>query len=268
MKKIKFVILLLSASAMIFSGGCNETELNSSWRTADIKIDGDVSEWGNNLTEMKNGDVFIGVMNDESNLYLAISTLNRARAMQLLMNGFTVRFRPEDGKELGINFPYGMKSESFTPGEFMNRDNRDQQNKEPELDRIINKENELLIVNEDDYPLSAYPLSNTVGIALKIKFVEGRFNYELKMPLKTLTKMPYFVDTDPGGTVEIGFQTKEREKMSREGAGMRGGGEGGMGGMGGGGGRRGGGGSVRGAGMQQLSDLDAWIEVHLAKQPG
>jgi hypothetical protein len=68
MKKIKFIILLLSASAMIFSGGCNETELNSSWRTAEIKIDGDVSEWGNNLIEMKNGDVFIGVMNDESNL--------------------------------------------------------------------------------------------------------------------------------------------------------------------------------------------------------
>jgi hypothetical protein len=165
-----------------------------------------------------------------------------------------------------------MKSENLTPGEFMNRDNRDQQNREPEFDRIINKENEFLIVNEDDYPLSAYPLSNTAGIALKIKFVEGRFNYELKIPLKTNSKMPYFVDTDPGKTVEIGFQTKEHEKMSREGAGMRGSGEGGMGGMGGsmtgGGGRRGGGGAVRSAGMQQLSDLDAWIEVHLAKQPG
>jgi len=104
-----FMILVLLS---VFISGCGKPKLYSKWRNRQITIDGKFEDWQNDIAYYdENTRVSIGVINDDTYLYICLITRNRGLMEQLMRSGFNVWFDPEGGsdKVFGIHFPLGMQ---------------------------------------------------------------------------------------------------------------------------------------------------------------
>ena len=139
------------------------------------------------------------------------------------------------------------------------------------LDKIVNmlleKQTEMQILNSDKYSLSLLPIENQDGIKAKLGYVDGKFVYELQVPLAVHTDYAFQIAAMPGENLQIKFETEQAEATAGRGsgAGMAQGGGGQMGGGGMGGMRQGaGGGNMQR--FQMPEPLNYSTEVKLAQQ--
>ena len=258
---------------LLFAAGCRTDAFTSYWRDSYITIDGDQSDWQGRLWVPESENIAIGIMNDESNLYLTLSSSDRNTIMQVMRLGFTVWFDPKGGKKevFGIKYPVGMAGVGMRTIGDRGR-SRDQM---PDLHEEIQslKESqiwaEILGPEKDD--IARIPVMDSSGIQVGIGYsAYGHLVYELTIPLERTSDSPHAIDTSPGATIGIGFETGKIDfaamRRSRGGnSGMPGGMPGGRGRPGGmrGGGRPGG---MRGGGMRGAmpEPFKYWARVTLA----
>jgi hypothetical protein len=273
MKKTLYAVIVVITALYIY--GCGSTkELTSHWSGDKIKVDGNQEDWEKKLNYDSDEGIAYGFCNDDSNLYVCLTTGNRQRIFQIIRAGFIVWFEPvnTDGKMICIKYPVGVTEFSEGQPENEERNPDDQNRMENRITEMINnlqvQQNEFLIMNKEKFPLTAYPFQNKVGIDIKVGYHLGQFVYEMKIPLKGMNENEYGVYANPGDIVKVGFQTEEfeRSNFGDRGSGM--GGErpeGGFGGFGGRGGMGGGRGMDRGNAPQQLKQLDYWVKLNLLK---
>lgn len=232
--------------------GCTQNEFTSHWRDREIAVDGDQEDWQGKLTVPMGKNIALGFMNDESNLYVTLSSSDRTIVMQIMRLGFTVWFDSKGGKKevFGVKYPTGTLGMGGRPGL-------------EEQVRSLQKPQlwvEVLGPGKDD--IARLSVMDPTGIRVKTGVsADGRFVYELKIPLGPSPDSPYAVNTSPGATIGVGFETggidpvAMRSPMER--SGMRGGG------MPGGGGRPGG---MRGGGQRgmMVGPFSYWTKVTLA----
>ncbi|HEY5133996.1 MAG TPA: hypothetical protein VII85_09960 [Candidatus Krumholzibacteriaceae bacterium] len=283
------------------SGGCKESQLESSWLDRVITIDGKAPEWaGREAYFGESEGLKIGFSNDEHYLYVYLSTWNQRTQMQILMNGLTVWFDATGGKgeTFGVNYPMrrsgpGMResmrgARESTPGS--HETSRDASAETPRdmqqmLGNLLRESRgELAIVGSGGEPIASLTVtdSGSTDVEAMIDIANRTLIYELKLPLERTDGTPYAINAEPGKTIGIGFKvgTRELGEMRRgegtpsEGGGERpGGGEGGFpgGGGGGGGGFHGGGGGGgmggRGEGPGGAQPFELWTKVRLAAGP-
>jgi len=248
--------------ALLSTIGCQEDEVASHWSDREITIDGEQTEWHGRLWVSEPENIAIGIMNDESNLYLTLSTSDRNNIMQIMRLGLTVWFDPKGGtKEVfGIKYPFGIRGMG-TRSTGRSERPRDYMPDMEEQVRSLQKSQlwiEVLGPGKDD--VAWLSVMDTTGIRVKTGLsTDGRFVYELKIPLGPSLDNPYAVNTSPGKTVGIGFETGEIDlaamRSQRAGSGMRGGGMRG--------GRRPGGMPGVGQGRQMPEPFRYWIRVTL-----
>ena len=89
--------------------GCNEVELNSTWRDREIAVDGMSTDWQNAMAYVEKPGVAIGLRNDAEYMYVCLMPADRRMAAQMLALGFMAWFDPEGGKSktFGIHFIEG-----------------------------------------------------------------------------------------------------------------------------------------------------------------
>ncbi|MCX6150490.1 MAG: hypothetical protein NTX22_08220 [Ignavibacteriales bacterium] len=269
MKKIFYAFVILFMSISFWQ--CSSTkDLASIWNDKKITIDGNQEDWQNKLNYNTDENIAYGFCNDDENLYLCITTGERARMFQIIRSGFTIWFETigTDGKTIGIKYPIGESA--FNRDESMNI-NRDEMEK-LKMEEIINKfqltENEFSVLNKEKFPLTAFNLQNKAGIEIKLGYHLQQFVYEMKIPLKGLSPKEYCVNANPGDVIKVGFQTEEfnRERLGNKnmgdgmGQGMAGGRRGGK--------SMGGGGNRKGNFPQQLKQLDFQVKLTLVSSTG
>lgn len=250
------------------SGCASSKEFTSAPKNNDIKIDGDLTDWQDKLVADEDQGIALGFTNDEQNLYLCLTTKNRMRMMQILRNGFTVWVHSPNSskKTFGIKYPVaGANTEAGTmrqmEGNPMMNDNFDER-----VNEILSGQTEILIVNEDQFPLTALHTDNTEGIEIKIGFHNDQLVYEMKIALKDFSKGEYCVDANAGQQVELTLQTEKAETGK---PGARGMGFGnGMGGQRNGGGNRRPPEGERTGNFKRLDPLDYTIKLNLAGPAG
>lgn len=229
-------------------GGCGgDLKVDSCWRNIDVVIDGNNSEWAKCATYLEDENFAVGVMNDNDNLYISLSTADREVQRQVMMSGLTVWLDVTNDKQksFGIRFPIGMDRPD------LRREMRKAAASSGPPDRLeMQKRFEERLVSMDQYQiigpsegnLRLMGASDSETIAVRVGIVNGAFVYELKVPLRTDEDYLYGLDVGPGDTIAIGIDSPKFEPAGMRGP--RGGVDGGMGGgMGGGmdGGRNGGG---------------------------
>ncbi|MCB0729711.1 MAG: hypothetical protein KDC88_01655 [Ignavibacteriae bacterium] len=214
----KSIIQTLFIITFLIIIGCSEIEIKSNWTENKILIDGNRNDWQNNIEYSKEEKVGIGISNDNEYLYLCLATVDNNKIMKILNNGFTVWFDPQDsdGKTIGIQYPIKKIPLNNKVEEFRKRNNQENNNENnnenTRLDKFLIDQNELLIVNEDNFPLNAYPLVNSANIEVKIDFDLNQLVYELKIPIKNKSENNFLVDVLPGENIKIGFASGEFEK--------------------------------------------------------
>jgi len=277
----KFVIKLISTLPIlifiILITGCSGAkETTSYWRTNEIKIDGDISDWQNTLESVPDKNFAVGFKNDDKFLYISLIVNDRMKIMQMFRTGFITWFTPagENGKAFGIKFPLSNKDLEGEQPQEMNmenfqRDNGDNSgNIEKRFVQMLNRQKELEIVNKDKFPLNLLSPENKEGIRAKLGYNANRLVYELQVPLTGDGKYSFPVEAVPGEKVNIRFETekidlessrgsmREGESMPRGSGQMRGGGQ------------RGGGKMRQGMpGFQNSEPINYSFDVLLQQQP-
>ena len=256
-----------------FLTGCGSTaEIQSSWNGDQITIDGNSSEWGSGLTNLKDTKVFLGVRNDGDNLYLCLTSPEQQFRRQLMGLGLSIWFESEGGKRMGVLYPIGFINQVGQPS-FNQDGTRDPEDRDRMAEQAL-VDLEILGPGEKDRNL--FSVVQSPGIGVKIGGPQGgAVVYELKVPLKKSADHPYAIDAVPGSNLKIEIITGKSDAESRRsggGEGMGAGGGGGRRGRGGGGGM--GGGGMRGGGERpggqppkggsRPEPLDVSVKVHLA----
>ena len=317
-KPVIYFLSLLLISLLYLPYGCNEPKLKSKWRDRDILIDGVDKEWEDCRLYYDNDTrTSIGLFNDKDDLYVNFSTSDRMIQRQIIEQGFTVWLDSTGGKDkhLGIFYPTGIMdrqmpgNEEFGKNRHTGDRNPEDGNKHghPEDDDIDDKgfrdrdaQSPSILLDDmlDDMPdVIDIKISdgsgdwdtlfleekNTSGIRAKVKHIQGRLVYELKIPILQNDQSPYGIVVPKRGKIGVGFETTGMKAPYGESRGPMGGGmggpsqDGGMGrpegGMGRPGGREGmgrpGERGPKGSGFKkhQVKPLELWAKVFLASQP-
>jgi len=271
---LSFLLFLSTA----FLAGCGERELNSKWRNREIIVDGIDTEWEGARLFLDKEKVTIGLLNDENDLYVRISSRDRTMQSQILMRGLTIWFdsKGDRKKTFGIHFPIGMRSDRR---EMMSRENPDNTDLSQKMIEIMQNELEICGTGEEDITRLLTADIKERGVNVKMGSSKGNLVCELKVPLAKSELQPYAIGADTTKIIGIGFETgkMDREEMSKMVSERRGqrsgidggrtGDRGGIGDMGGMGGGRGGRGGMRPGGGQLLDSLELWVKTKLASEP-
>jgi hypothetical protein len=254
---------ILAISMAMFAAvpvaGCGGEKFWSRWSGGPVTIDAQNTEWDGAITYFEDEQISVGLQNDDSYLYVALFTEDRAALAQVLTGGFTIWFDPTGKKEkqFGIKYPRTLKEEERRlllppPG----------RGSKPDSLGPVFKDlpKELEIVDPKGGAGHVLKLGEG-GIEVAMNLSKGLLAFELKVPFHMTAETPYAIGASEKGTLAVGIETAQmtrpagRPKGGRGAEGLGGDmGEGdaasGMGGGPGGGGPGGGmGGGPGGGGM-------------------
>ena len=276
-----YLWLSLVFAALAFTlTGCGDQNISSKWRTQNLTIDGNDSDWGNSLTFYDKLNALVGVENDDKFLYLCLVTTDQQLQSKILRMGLTVWFDKtgNNDKKFGIKFPLGfsgMNRQNFT-GERFNPEQSQRPNPQEINDRILKNQTDMEFVGAKNEEVRL-PVAQLKGVELKLGLKDGRFVYEMRVPLSHAGGYDYAISADTGSVVSVGLETGKMnfDRSENRGFGRSRGGEGGFGGgmeggddFGGGmGGGREGYERARNLNPSALQQLDFWAEIKLASSP-
>jgi hypothetical protein len=254
-------VLLLCA---FFNTGCSPSlELESQWCDREIIIDGKSKDWLGALYYFEDENVSAGFLNDEDRLYLCMIAESQILRAQVMMQGLTVWFDPEGGrnKAFGIRFPIitGEMRDRIT-GMRLREEGQDREFTQEHLKESLT-DIEILGPGKDSQ--SRMKIKDAGGIEVQLEASSGMMVYELKVPLHRDELRPYALSAMPGDNVGIGLEIPKPDRSAMQkgmgsrspgGTGIPGGGRCGFGGRPGG-----------GRGMpQMLRGLNVWITLQLS----
>jgi hypothetical protein len=260
-------------SVMLFSLARAETiELKSNWKDREITIDGINSEWKNTLIYIEKTEIMLGLLNDETFLYVCVLAENPFIRRQILSRGFTVWFDPAGGnnKTFGIRFPIG-REEKFKkemigeePEPFWGEPSWGEEEPDQEKMEEIYKKSltELEILGPGKNDTKRMTIAEAKGIEISVVPSSGMLVYELKVPLVQRDQYPYSVGAQPGKIIGLRLESPKIDMgMRRMGGGMPGGGMWPQRGR-----MPGGGGFGRGMMSELPKDLKLSVKVHLVAE--
>jgi hypothetical protein len=205
--------LILITNILLMLSGCSQIELNSIWKSEDLNL----SDWREFQTVLEDEEISIAAINNNDYLFLYLATFDRAKVMQMMHTGLTIWFT-EDGEKVGIRYPIRQKRDKF---------NQDVVPNEREFDKMwgmfqefIVHQNEFMVVNEDDFPLNAYPIHSPTGVKLNMEYQIGQLVYSLRIPLADLPESDFRLNSSAGETITLEFQTGEFNTPDRPGRGF------------------------------------------------
>jgi hypothetical protein len=147
----------------------------------------------------------VGLVNDDTALYVCLVTKDRVPYTQIVRQGLILWIDPASGKKraFGIQFPIGgvrPPRGMEGPGDTVAPSYTPPPPGGQEAIRILGPK-----------PSDAKDLlmDETGGIRARVGIRGDLLVYELKVPLKRDAAGPYAVNVEPGGTIRLGLQTPE-----------------------------------------------------------
>lgn len=237
-----------------------EPKLISQWNADTIAIDGIESEWTDSRVYLDDINVGMGVKNDGEFIYVHLATTDEMAIRQILGLGLIIWFDPDGGDDevFGIRYPLGLVGSGVL---------RQFAGKRPDRDDLIALSDslapEMELLDEQGEVIQRIQTGARSDLNAQLTMDNGRFAYELQVPLYYTEEHPYAVGSMPGANVGVGFESPkpdlDREQMEaiRDGMRGRGGRFGGRGGFGRRGGNR----------PERPEPLNQWTKVELAVEP-
>lgn len=261
-ENLKKIFISIAFAFTILIAGCSSSiEMTSMPVSAGININGDAADWGTNLKYIPDEKAAVGISNDRNYFYLCLTTSDMSKVMPMFVGGFTVWLEDENnGNEvIGVKYPlHNIVNESrimVNPGEFREK------GRGMMIEKMIKGQDEIRILNRDNYPLTVISTSDSSGLKAAIGYNNDQFIYELRVPLKVDDQNKYGINTRPGDKLLVKLET---EKPDRGNFGGRGNGNGmGPGGEMGGGYPGGRGMGREGGGRGSFEPFDFSLEVTL-----
>jgi hypothetical protein len=217
-------------------------QLESKWRNADVKVDGQGTEWDGATTDFNDEQLTLGLRNDAEYLYVGLFVENPFTQSQILTSGFTIWLDPAGGtaKTFGIRYPLGVPANVRSAFVRALMDGEDADSLAKVYAALPDK---MELLDSAEGPGVLVPVRDH-GIEVAARAEHNLLIYELKVPLVASADAPRAINAQPGKKIAIGIETAQM--MGRHD--RQGGRDPGEGGGPGGGGHRGGSGGPDGGG--------------------
>jgi hypothetical protein len=198
--------------ALSFLNGCSSTPELLSTAGSEITIDGNAEDWGVNLKYFPDENMAIGVSNNDKYFYLCLTTNEMGRVIPMFAEGFVVWVENEKSdSSIGIKYPlHNIVNEARI---MINPEAFREKGKGMMLKELIDEQNEIRILNKDNFPVSAIPTSDSSGLTAKIGLNNDQFVYELRVPISSADK--YYLSAAPGEKILVIFETETPEMRNR-----------------------------------------------------
>jgi len=228
-----FILFFLT----IFFIACDHFQLSSIWRDREVAIDGKHDDWLNALMYFEEEYISLGLLNDESFLYICMIVENPMIRSQIMRQGLTLWFDPAGGKKriFGIKFPVGMPDEVMQMRRTQEGDAPMKPRRgEPDPERVrqipMRQMTELEILGPGKDESIRLPIEEAKGININLSASSGTLVYELKIPLSQDEQNPYAIGAQAGSSIGLRLETPKinRSNMRRGMGGVPGGGMGRM----------------------------------------
>ncbi len=226
--------------------GCKTEQIESRWTGEPVVIDGQDSEWGSSLVDIKKVGL-VGFQNDADYLYLCFVPGDRELGRQIIAGGLNIWFdtTADHKRTVGIRYPVGMHRRGLR--EVVDPDT-------VKLNREIAMSlNEIDLIGDEDLTSRRFQLVEMTGIVVRTAIHDDKLVCEMRIPRRPND----YLTLGRAGTVDVMLETPELKRP--EGVGGPGGGfrPGGMSGT-----RRGDGPGM--ARMPERKEIKVWLRVKLA----
>jgi hypothetical protein len=187
--------------------GCNELEIESAWRDREITIDGDATDWRGLTTYVEEGNIAVGVANDEDDLFVCLHSPTREVAGQIVLRGLTVWFDPDGGSEkrFGVRCPMGTGELPEFGDERMDRNSM----REMIVEMVDEAARRIELLGPDNLVYGTFAAGDIQGLEVALGYTDGRVVYELRLPLERTDERPYALGVDWEKKVGVSFVTPE-----------------------------------------------------------
>lgn len=248
---------VLALVAVVTLTGCGNEKLQSTYSNDEITIDGSMEDWEGLTTYIDDAGVFVGVANDDDNLYLAFRSRRQHVNRRVILGGLSMQVQPG----LSVKFPMGLDRSSGPPAGMRNPQERERESMLPpgSFDNVGIKE-------KGDSDWQIWAASDLPDIEVAGNQDRDGLCIELKIPLTDSPDGSFAIEAGPGEKVRLSLKTETPDMgdMRPPGGGMGGGRGGGMGG-GRGGGMSGG---MRPSGEDRMGEsLKLHADILLADRP-
>lgn len=218
--KTRKMLLILPLFILIIFAGCGTTPELISTTPNNISIDGNAADWGANLKYFPDEKAAIGVSNNNQYLYLCLTTNDLGSIMPMFAKGFVVWLENEKSdSSIGIKYPlHNIVNEAKI---MINPEAFQEKGRGMMLKKIIDEQNEIRILNKDNFPVTSIPTSDSSGLTARIGYNNDQFVYELRVPINN-NKEKYYIHAIPGEKILVKFETEtpERRNFGERGGGM------------------------------------------------
>lgn len=208
----KVLIGVFFISALLVTGCGSTVELTSTPVPGRININGDAADWGTNLKYIPDQKAAVGISNDNNYFYLCLTTSDMSKVIPMFVGGFTVWLQNESGndEEIGIKYPlHNIVDESramLNPAEFREK------GRGMMISKMIKNQDEIRILNQDNYPLTVISTSDSSGLKAAIGYNNDQFVYELRVPLKVDEQNKYGINARPGDKLLVKLETSKPDR--------------------------------------------------------
>jgi hypothetical protein len=204
-RKKRVLCLVLALGILPGIGAAKTDQVKSRWQDAQLKIDGDMTDWGvPSLTSEKAVKVDYAFYNDESNLCVLFIFKDQKYLSSIAQTGMTIWFNSEGKKKktLGVRFRRKMIPAATVVALMEKKGGPLPAEKKKE---IMSKPEQAIIqfmaINKDEEDLTVQFFKDMPEPELQVKALPGRLVYEFAFPIGSLSKLGIAA----GKTVTVGF---------------------------------------------------------------
>lgn len=268
------IVIFVAFAGFVLIVGCNTQEVQTQWSTGSVKVDGEITEWGDMPTNyFEDIGVQLGLCNDAGNLYILFRFNNSQWARAIGTGGLTLWLdnSGKKKKDFGIRYTGGpslpdLQKLGGSGGGFRESMTPEQQQRLADVEKEM--ADQITVMDKKGNREITLRPDASGGPAVSFASLQGIYAYEFSIPLEKGDVFDCAIGANPGQTICLGLEwggMGDRQSMRQgEGGGPPGAMGGGPGGIGGGrpGGGRG------GSRMQPPEKQELWVKTGLASPPG
>ncbi len=179
-------------------------KLVSGWLDRDISIDGELDEWRDALVYFSSVDAFVGVFNDESNLYFCLYSQSPELSNQFATDGLRLKIEGKNSGVFVVHFPRPTGQSGPRTGA-----RRGERDRAPASTDAIGLE----VPGQRD--LVVVSAGGDAGLEARVSHRRS-FVYELKVPLTEGAGHPWAPGLFPGDKFKLLIENPRIEELADE----------------------------------------------------
>lgn len=191
------------------------------WKDRDLLIDGNNGDWQGALGYLNDPPVMLGFLNDDSAIYICLSTNIPAIREGMLRRGVTVWIDPKGGKRKTLGIRLAFSAPPGGPGDDRRGgppEGAEGKTGEPPTppEGVFERDGSapparlmVRLPGRDDWTLVE---GAGGGIEAAVEESNGLAVFEMKVPLKSGPEAPAAIGAGPGAAISMSFETPKPER--------------------------------------------------------